>query len=238
MATGGGGELSGSVTIPGLGDPQFSNVSLLLHMDGSGSTFTDSSGTPKTITASGDATQSSTQSKFGGKSAYLDGTGDYLTSTSDGYAFGTGDFTVECWAYNTESLANISNGLFQIGNSTTTPGVSGVAVGISGNHILYHGGNSPSESAGNYTVGSVSAPVNQWTHYALVRSGSTLTLYVNGQSQISITYTANLTVNNLSIGLYYDTDNLWQGYIDEFRITKSARYTASFTPPTAPFNNG
>lgn len=50
---------------------------LLLHMDGVGNTFIDSA-TNKTVNTRGNVTQSTTQSKFGGKSCYFDGDGDYL----------------------------------------------------------------------------------------------------------------------------------------------------------------
>jgi hypothetical protein len=78
-------------------DPNYASVSLLLHMDGTnGSTvFTDLSPVPKVVTRFGDAQISTAQSKFGGSSAYFDGTGDYLTvASSADFGFGTGDFTI------------------------------------------------------------------------------------------------------------------------------------------------
>jgi hypothetical protein len=69
-------------------------------MDGAdnSTTFTDSSPTAHTVTRSGDAKISTTQSQFGGASAYFDGTGDYLTvANSEAFNFGSGDFTIDCW---------------------------------------------------------------------------------------------------------------------------------------------
>jgi hypothetical protein len=62
-------------------DPYFSNVSLLLHGDGANgsTTIVDSSPSPKTVTAVGNAQISTAQSKFGGSSLAFDGSGDYLT---------------------------------------------------------------------------------------------------------------------------------------------------------------
>ena len=59
-------------------DPDFANVSLLLHGDGTNgsTTIVDSSSSSKTVTAVGDAQISTAQSKFGGSSIYFDGTGD------------------------------------------------------------------------------------------------------------------------------------------------------------------
>jgi len=59
-----------------------------------------------TITPFGNAQISTTRSKFGGSSAFFDGTGDYLsTGTPSGFAFGTGDFTVEAWVYVTSTTS-------------------------------------------------------------------------------------------------------------------------------------
>ncbi|MFZ2188264.1 MAG: LamG-like jellyroll fold domain-containing protein [Candidatus Moraniibacteriota bacterium] len=70
----------------------------LLHMDGVVNSFIDSEITQKTVTANGDATQSASQSKFGGKGGYFDGTGDYLsTPDSNDFDFADGDFTVDGW---------------------------------------------------------------------------------------------------------------------------------------------
>ena len=79
-------------------DPYYNHVALLIHGNGTnGSTvITDQKG--KTVTANGNAQISTAQSKFGGASAYFDGTGDYLSvASSADFGFGTGDFTIECW---------------------------------------------------------------------------------------------------------------------------------------------
>ena len=71
-----------------------SYTKLLLHMDGTTTTFTDSSTSAKAITAVGSATQSTAQSKFGGKSCYLEGTTSYLTTPdSDDFFFGNQQLT-------------------------------------------------------------------------------------------------------------------------------------------------
>jgi len=78
--------------------------SLILLCNGSNgsSIFTDSSPSPKTVTAHGNAQISTAQSKSGGSSAYFDGSGDFLTVPADAdLQFGSGDFTVEAWVYPT-----------------------------------------------------------------------------------------------------------------------------------------
>jgi hypothetical protein len=89
-------------------------------------------------------------------------------------------------------------------------------------------------------LGSTTAVIstNTWYHIALVRNSGTSTLYVNGTSVGSGTTTGNCSGTYLAIGGYYDTSYLYQGYLDELRITKGvARYTANFTPQTSEFPN-
>src|SRR5690606_17008690 len=84
----------------GGGDPYWANVSALLHFDGEdeSTTFTDETG--RIWTPGGDAKISTTGPKFGTGCGLFDGDGDYLTTaSSDGFAFGTGDYTIEAWVY-------------------------------------------------------------------------------------------------------------------------------------------
>ena len=76
-------------------------------------------------------------------------------------------------------------------------------------------------------------------HLALVRNGSTLTLYVNGVSEATSTQTAAVvgTANRWWIGTAGDSiaGSYFNGYVDDLRVTNGiARYTANFTPPTGP----
>jgi hypothetical protein len=89
-------------------DTNINEVSLLLHGDGTNgsTTITDSSLTPKTVTAVGNAQISTAQSKFGGASILLDGSGDYLdVGSNSAFGYGLSDFTIETWVYRNVSSA-------------------------------------------------------------------------------------------------------------------------------------
>jgi hypothetical protein len=185
----------------------------------------------------GDAKISTTQSKFGGSSMFFDGTGDYLTiPTSPNLQFGTGDFTLELWTY---FISRSVGGSCFINNyNNYAAGSLGIFAGHAGGNtskyqVSYNGSSFPSIQS------SISIIYNQWAHLALVRSGTTITLYINGVADGTIT-SASAALNGVgstwfigtagdSIANYYVN-----GYIDDLRITKGfARYTANFTPPTA-----
>jgi magnesium-transporting ATPase (P-type) len=72
---------------------------------------------------------------------------------------------------------------------------------------------------------------------AAVRIGSTVTLYVNGTSAISGTYSNNMYEQNLWIGTEntgYNT-TWFNGFISNLRIVRYlAVYTGNFTPPSGP----
>jgi hypothetical protein len=59
--------------------------------------------------------------------------------------------------------------------------------------------------------------------------------YVNGSSVGSVSFSGSHTNSSVVVGRFYtDLDNnYWNGRIAELRVTKAARFTANFTPPTA-----
>lgn len=231
----------GVVTPPALNDPNFANVSALLHMDGANgaTTFPDSSPRPKTFAALGAAQVSTAQSRFGGASLLLDGLSAYLEAPSSvDFDFGTGDFTVEAWMY-TATVA-VGQGVI-IGRQE--PGANAGFQFRRNNSTLQL----EMRATGNGPLFSISTPanslvVNAWHHVAATRSGTTISLFVDGALLASGASATNANcVRPLTIGVLNDTGPLagfFQGHIDEVRITKgTARYTANFTPPTTAFPN-
>lgn len=214
------------------GDPSFSNVSLLLHGDGTNgsTTITDSSPTPKTVTAVGNAQISTAQSKFGGASIAFDGTGDRLSiPLSNDYAFGASDFTVEYWAY----YLNANAGTVWDGRALTLSGNALSDYLLNGRLIIYLvTGNTNLVTT---AVGSITTSL--WTHVAIARASSSLRVFLNGiQSGSTASDSTNITSTSLTIGGGTNSSAAFNGYIDDLRITKGvARYTANFTPPDAPF---
>jgi len=210
-------------------DPYFSSVSLLLHMDGvnGSTTFTDSSLNALSVTASGNAQISTTQSKYGA-SGYFDGAGDYINAPSGSqFQFGTGDFTVEMWVW-----ASSHPGNYKCLFSNRGVDASSIFLGINPSaKLLYYRG-------AFLITDSAALSLNQWYHVALVRIGSVITLYKNGVSAGSVTDTTNLTGNTCFIAQESSLGSTYfNGYIDDFRITKYGRYTSAFTPPTSAFPN-
>jgi hypothetical protein len=214
------------------------------------STFIDNSTNNFTITANGNVQPVTSPTPFPanvdtttlnsaystsliGGSGYFDGSGDYINSSIT--AFGTGNFTIQCWVYFTAAIA--SKGVFHVATATALPGsVSGVALanGSSGGWALYYNNGSQN------TTATLTPALNTWVHLAVVRTGTTIRVYVNGVMNQSQTDSANYTNQTAAIGGFFSTSNLMTGYISGFKVTNTADYsgtsttTANFTLPTAP----
>jgi hypothetical protein len=175
----------------------------------------------------GDARVSTSVTKYGSGAMYFDGTGDWLSvPSSPNMAFGTGDFTVECWAY---------------WSATASTGKGIVNLQSSGTFNFYWDGGSYSTNyfvisnrSVNQLTYSFSPTINTWYHLAVSRSGLTMRLFINGVLATSVTDSTNYGQGIASIGGDAANAWSWNGYLDDLRITKGiARYTANFTPPTA-----
>ena len=178
---------------------------------------------------------STAQSKFGGSSMYFDGTGDYLqVAPNPLFDLKTSDFTVEFWIYPT-SFASASYPLYsQFNRSTTNAFAIEISTsGVVNVYVTNAGGAAWSIiNAGN--IGTLT--LNTWNHVAFVRNGSAFRGYVDGTQGSLSTNSSNTveTFNGFNIGATgAGSSGYYTGYIDDFRISRYARYTASFTAPTA-----
>jgi hypothetical protein len=228
-------------------DPNYSSVTLLLHMDGSNgsTTITDNSPSPKTYTVFGGAQISTAQSKFGGASLLLDGTGDYLTtSNSTGFHIVNGNaFTVECWAYNKRATGGgVTKYLYRhVHTSGFSAGGWVLAVSGSDDKFFFQWGQGSTEAIPALVGGASSYTQNVWHHVAVSYDGTTYRVFMDGTIIRSSTGLSAGVAGNSSLWIGRDTSSTtrdWDGHIDDLRITKGiARYTAAFTPTTAPFPN-
>jgi hypothetical protein len=182
----------------------------------------------------GNAQISTSVKKYGTGSLYFDGTGDALRGQSNtpNLQFATGNFTVECWLYQTAT--NVYPSVLEIGSHATQPG--GVLfIASDGSTITAYNG-----TAG--FLGTATAPaLNTWNHIAWVRNNGVFKIYVNGVGNAGFAFTGNLnTSTSVTVGaeVALNASYTYTGYMDELRVTKGyARYTANFTPPTAAFPN-
>lgn len=205
-------------------DPWYESVSLLLPMD-SEAMFTDHSPIISAVTRFGDTKILTTQSKWGNGSAYFDGTGDYLQiPNSTDFNFGSGDFTIECWVCPTQAPSPEADIVTSNGAS------NGCGLRLGGNlfaYFIYSIGGTTS-----HVPSTQALPLNQWTHLAAVRFGSSAYLFVNGvpTSKSCGAGSQNYPGIGFCVGRN-NTNSSWYftGYIDELRITKGvARYTSNF----------
>lgn len=211
-------------------------TSLLLHFDGSngGTTFTDSSVFGHAITRDGDAEISTAQSKFGGASGYFDGTGDGLQVPTDpSLDLKDGDFTIEAWIYPT----SVSGSRWVCGRMGDADYAFFLQLTSGAPEFFYYA----EGESGIFDVTGSALTVNQWAHVAVVKNGTSLRLYVDGvqQDEVEASIAMNPSSENIFIGREPPTAPTAQddfaGYLDEFRISRTAVYTTAFTPPTAAF---
>jgi hypothetical protein len=221
-------------------DSEWDNVVLLLPPDVSSMSFTDLSSYSHTITTNGNVQHSDAQAKWGDFSIYFDGDDDILElDDSDSWNFGSEDFTIEMWVRptsNIEDKALISqSNLGANSDSSALIWVDNSAkVGIYLSEIT---------SWDYWNQNTTALSVDQWYHIAAVRHNDTLRLYVNGESASKTTLPSNWTVGNstrkLTIGGQENQSAYnFKGWMEGVRISKFARYTESFTPPSEAFSVG
>ncbi len=223
----------------GSGDIYYPSCSLLLHFSGSNdsTTFIDSSTNNFTVTPTSGAKITSSISKFG-SSLFLNGSTDYLSvADNERFNFSSGNFTIEFWAYvqNTSSYSWI---ISQWENSAGSDTNSAFLI-FQGPYIGFGSAYNNSISQINVT-GTTPLISNNWYNVALVRSGSLMSLYLNGNLESTSSGVGLNVINNsnlpIMIGARYGGTQYFNGYIDELRITKGvARYTASFVTQSVQF---
>ena len=195
------------------------------------------------IEAVGNTNLNTSVKKFGTASAKFDESGDYLSIRPSAQAhhvdLGKGPFTIEGWVYFNSSPTD-GQGLFQFDNQILgSANGRGPALGTYNGTGKWHrywgqvGDVARFDGVGD----SASTPAaTTWIHFAYVRDTSNVhKIFIDGtQIGNSITYDADYTASNiLTIGGYYSSSFLLNGYIDDFRITLKARYTSNFTVPDA-----
>jgi hypothetical protein len=182
------------------------------------------------VSANGNAQIDTAQSKFGGSSALFDGTDDYLTTAqSSNFSFET-DFTIEGFARSASIGTIVSN---------RTVDATGFDVGTltlerQSDDTL----NLNLKDSANIVSSATSD--NTWFHWAIVRSSGTITLYVDGTSEGTSSNTVTIgsgSHNQLQFGCLGNAVADYNGYIDEVRVSKVARYTGAFTPTASAFTN-
>ena len=166
-----------------------------------------------------------------GGSGYFDGSGDFLTAPANtAFNLGTGDFTIECWVYLTNSTATTQS-IMGIGDTGTINDIQLWYNNVTNKITFNVYGNPRFDSSSTVTTGN-------WIHLACTRASGTFKLFINGAQESTGSLGNNLSNNVLVIGRPYASlpnNEYFYGYISNLRIVKgTAVYTSAFTPPTTP----
>jgi len=212
---------------------------LLLHLDDN---VTDSSpATPHTVTNT-NGTFATSPKKFGTHALRLNGTDAYLSIPDDAdFDFSGGTFTIDCWV-RLAALPTGTNRFALYQHETAGTGNDWFEFYIDANGAVRarvradHGG----APAYDVTMATTNNRIvaGQYYHIALVESGDDWWIFIDGVKKAYVS-SANRCANYTgSVLIGYNGDgagNYLDGYIDEFRVSNAARYTAYFEPPSSAY---
>ena len=96
---------------------------------------------------------------------------------------------------------------------------------IHGNYKLRRGGElrflDRASATNKIIITSTETMTTDWTHVALVRSGTSFFIYINGEKDATITGNSeSITEYSSTLNIGYAGGTYLNGHIDEFRISK------------------
>lgn len=160
-----------------------------------------------------------------------------VPNTNNAFTFGADDFTIELWAYlnSIPSGSGYPAGYWLCGWGNVNSSI-GFDFYLTDTNITI----SIADFASITASGIHNMVTGQWYHLCAVRSGTSIKLYVNGIEVASATTSISACAPGSHIAIAAAeptgaTSGNFDGYIDDFRITKGvARYSANFPKPAAP----
>lgn len=231
--------LAAAGVVPASSDPYFNLTTLLLNTSSTNgaqnNTFLDSSTNNFTITRNGNATQGTfTPFSQTGWSNYFGGTSYLSIANNANLNLGSSNFTIEFWVYAPSSTN--PNAIISKGNTSSLGSDAWSVEWTNTTGTLGFGSGAFNAWAAPIVTGTVT--LNSWNHVAVVRNGTTHTLYVNGI--LASTATASYTVTSagslyIGTGWYDPSSRYFVGYISNARLViGTAVYTSNFSPSTTP----
>jgi hypothetical protein len=217
---------STTITVPTSPVTAITNTALLLNFTNAG--IYDAAVQNDIITV-GDAQASTTVSKWSPTSMRFDGTGDYLTlPVNSADTFGSGNWTIEGWFY----FSSVSG--FPEIFSKETPSNNGIRCVLVSSRVNL----SLSSNGTTYATtvaGGTNLTTGTWYYLAFTRSSNAITIYLNGTSDGAGTFTGSLYETNTfwSLASRGGAGTLFNGYIQDFRITKGVARTITASPTAA-----
>jgi hypothetical protein len=177
----------------------------------------------------------------------FDGSTAYLSSAdSADWAFGTGDFTIDCWVMFDALPASGAIEVIWAHAKSSDPYHYEITLRLQNVSGTYTWTFADYQSGTNVDIraSAVSLSTGTWYHVAVARhstsnwyifqDGSSLTLTTTVGASNSLT---DMSGNPVTIGSDTYAGRYLNGWLDEFRISKGiARWTSTFTPNTVPYN--
>jgi hypothetical protein len=168
----------------------------------------------------------SLQEPCGSGSLTFDGNDAFTITPVTEFVGGTGNITIEYYIKRASNPAS-SETIYDNRNSATSTLILTLFVNTSGQIVVFYSG-------ANRITSITSVCDNQWHHFALVRNGNNMDMFIDGVKQSTVAGWSGLSLaaNAFRIGSNYVPSQYFTGSLNFIRVTKGiARYTSSFRPP-------